>query len=267
MSVAVLAAAAFLALAMAGAAELRWRTGRSGFIDAIWSLSTALAAAGLALSSWPGAPSPFWRRAGAAALVLVWGLRLARHLARRASEGDDPRYAAMIAAWGARARPNLLGFLEAQAAAGLALAASVGLAAHAPGANLRWQDALGAGLFVAALVGEAAADRQLARFRADPVNAGRVCDVGLWSRSRHPNYFCEWLAWVAVAVAAFAPLAWPPGLLAMAAPALMYHLLVNVSGVPPLEERMARTRPRAFAEYVARTPKFFPRLARRRARP
>ena len=58
--------------------------------------------------------------------------------------------------------------------------------------------------------GEAVADRQLARFKADPANKGRTCRVGLWSVSRHPNYFFEWLHWVAWAVIELKPKANPP---------------------------------------------------------
>ncbi len=108
-----------------------------------------------------------------------------------------------------------------------------------------------------ALAGEAAADAQLARFKADPANRGKICDVGLWARSRHPNYFFEWLVWVAFAFAASRDAI---GLLAWVAPAMMYVALRHGSGVPPLEEHMLRTRGEAFRAYQRRTPVFFPRL-------
>jgi len=117
-------------------------------------------------------------------------------------------------------------------------------------------DFLGLALLAAAVLGEAAADAQLARFARD--NSGRkaVCDVGLWAWSRHPNYFFEWLFWCAwpllslsSSVSTFASLL---------APALMYWLLVHVSGIPPLEDHMLRTRGDKFRILQRRVNAFFP---------
>ena len=58
-----------------------------------------------------------------------------------------------------------------------------------------WLDYLGIGLAAAGLIFEAIADFQLARFRADPANRGKVMDRGLWGWSRHPNYFGEAAMW------------------------------------------------------------------------
>jgi steroid 5-alpha reductase family enzyme len=97
----------------------------------------------------------------------------------------------------------------------------------------------------------------LRRFRAEPANRGHICDSGLWSWSRHPNYFFEWVGWLAYPLIAIGPTySW--GWLALAGPACMYWLLVYVSGIPPLEEHMQEVRAEAFREYRARTSKFFP---------
>ena len=110
-----------------------------------------------------------------------------------------------------------------------------------------------------AVVGETIADRQLSGFRADPANKGKVCDVGLWGMSRHPNYFFEWLGWLAYAVIAVDPTsAYPWGWLALAGPVLMYWLLVHASGIPPLEAHMLRSRGDAFRAYQARVNAFWP---------
>jgi steroid 5-alpha reductase family enzyme len=110
-----------------------------------------------------------------------------------------------------------------------------------------------------AIAGEAMADRQLRDFKSNPHNRGKVCDVGLWSLSRHPNYFFEWLTWVAYPVIAVDFAGHNPyGWLALAAPACMYWVLVHVSGVPPLEQHMLRSRGAAFRAYQLRTRAFFP---------
>lgn len=119
------------------------------------------------------------------------------------------------------------------------------------------QDLIGLAIFVTALIGETEADAQLTRFRADPAHHGQICEIGLWGRSRHPNYFFEWLTWVAFAVVATD---FGIGAVAWIAPALMYWTLRYVSGVPPIEERMLQTRGEAFGAYRIRTPTFFPRL-------
>ena len=124
--------------------------------------------------------------------------------------------------------------------------------------------AIGALILVAAVAGEGIADRQLDAFKADPANHGRVCDVGLWSWSRHPNYFFEWLGWLAWPVMAIDLQGrYPLGWLALGAPLVMWLLLNFFSGVPPLEAHMLRSRGEAFRAYQRRTSAFFPLPPRR----
>ena len=112
------------------------------------------------------------------------------------------------------------------------------VAARFPDPALRPQDYLGALILLAGIAGEALADAQLKRFRGDPANKGRVCDVGLWRWSRHPNYFFEWFGWLAYPVIALSvddPLSYPWGWASLLAPVFMYWILVHVTGIPPLE--------------------------------
>ena len=118
-------------------------------------------------------------------------------------------------------------------------------------------------MVLAGLVGEAISDAQLRRFRrAAP--RGAVCDVGLWGWSRHPNYFFEWLSWCGFALFALAGLSERPiQLLAVAAPAMMWVLLVHVSGIPPLEAHMLASRGEAYRAYRRRVAAFVPQPPRR----
>jgi steroid 5-alpha reductase family enzyme len=97
-------------------------------------------------------------------------------------------------------------------------------------------------------------DFQLARFKADPANKGKVMDRGLWRYTRHPNYFGDatlwWGYWI---IAAGTP--W--GFATIFAPALMTFMLTRVSGVAMLERTIGRRRP-GYDEYVRRTSAFFP---------
>lgn len=258
------AAALFLMVVMAAAWLVQRRTGQGGWADAFWSLGLGAAGVGVALFPIDDA-APSARQWLTAALICLWGLRLGLHIAARAAhESEDPRYARLRDQWGASFQPRMFGFLMLQAGAAAFLVLSLLLAARNPTPGLTLQDGLAGLIFAAALLGEGIADRQLAAFKADPGNRGRVCDRGLWAWSRHPNYFFEWLGWCAWPVFAIdLSGAWLWGWLALSGPVYIYWLLTRVSGVPLLEAHMRRSRPEAFAAYVARTSAFFPRPPRR----
>jgi steroid 5-alpha reductase family enzyme len=246
-----------LSATMGVAWQVAERTGRSGWIDAIWTFATGLA--GIAIALLPASPGAF-RPILVASFSALWSLRLGLHIVlRTARGGDDPRYRQLRAEWGDKASERLFWFLQVQAAAALVLVLSVAAAAHRPDIGLDLRDGLGVALFAIAVFGERAADRQLARFGGDPKNKSKICDVGLWSYSRHPNYFFEWLVWVSFAIIAIAPDGhYPWGWLGLAAPILMYVLLVHVSGIPPLEAHMLRSRGDAFRIYQTRVNAFWP---------
>jgi steroid 5-alpha reductase family enzyme len=117
-------------------------------------------------------------------------------------------------------------------------------------------DILGVLVAVLALCGEALSDSQLARFRKTPGAKTGLCEIGLWRYSRHPNYFFEWLFWCC----------WPlfalPGTisnaLSLLAPLMMYWLLAHVSGIPPLEDHLLRSRGEKFRAMQRRVNAFFP---------
>lgn len=257
---ALLVMAAVFAVLMALAWVVQQRTGNSGWVDTIWTLSLGLIGAGGAL--WPlGGGAPGERQWLVAVLVAAWSLRLGSHIAVRSSAiTDDPRYAQFAKDWGAGAPRKMFFFLQNQALGSVPLVFAIFVAAHAPGDELRAQDYAGALLLVIGIVGEAASDVQLKQFRNEPANKGRVCNVGLWRLSRHPNYFFEWFGWLAYPLIAIT-LSYPPypwGLAALLAPLFMYWILVYVTGIPPLEEQMQRSRGDAYRAYQARTSKFFP---------
>ena len=147
------------------------------------------------------APNP--RQWLVAALVAVWSIRLGSHIAlRTAAITDDPRYAAFAKEWGVNSPRRMFLFLQNQGFGSIPLVFSIFVAARFPQPGLRIQDYLGVAFLAAGIAGEALADAQLKRFRSDPANEGRVCDIGLWRWSRHPNYFFEWFGWLAYPVIA-----------------------------------------------------------------
>jgi steroid 5-alpha reductase family enzyme len=249
--------AASLSILMAGAWLVQQRTGNSGWVDTIWTFALGLVGAAAAL--WPieGA-APNARQWLVAALVSIWSLRLGMHIAiRTAGITDDPRYAAFAREWGLNAPRRMFVFLQNQALGTIPLAFAILVAAHVPSDALRAQDYAGVLILLIGIAGEAQADAELKRFRQDPANRGRVCDVGLWRWSRHPNYFFEWFGWLAYPVIGLS-LDYPWGLATLLAPVFMYWILVHVTGIPPLEEQMLRSRGDRYRAYQLRTSRFFP---------
>lgn len=253
-------AAAALSVIMMAAWVIQGWTGNSGWVDTIWVAGVGIV--GVVLASWPLDAVP-WRQVLVASGAALWCLRLGLHIGRRTSgAGDDPRYRALMEEWGEHARRRMFLFLQSQAAVGVVLVVSIGLAARNPAPSLRALDVVGVLILMSALVGEAIADRQLDGFKSDPRNKDGICDIGLWAWSRHPNYFFEWLAWLAFPVVAMdVSLVGRPGIevAAWLAPLVMYWALVHASGIPPLEAHMLRTRGNLYREYQRRTSAFFPR--------
>ncbi len=233
--------------------------GNGGWTDVFWTFGTGLAGAAAALFPLTSSP-PSPRQLLVAFLAAAWALRLGLHMTLRVARSpEDARYAELRTRWGEGFQLMMARFLPIQAIASIPLLASIMLAARNPTPGLAVTDILGAGVLVLAVLGEGVADRQLERFKARPESAGLICDVGLWRWSRHPNYFFEWLGWLAYPVIALGPDGgWASGALAMVGPIAMFVILNFGTGLPPLEAHMLRTRGGAFRDYKRRTSAFFP---------
>jgi steroid 5-alpha reductase family enzyme len=247
-----------LSVLMTVAWLIQQRTGNSGWVDTVWTFSVGLV--GFVGALVPGLSSGLQpRQIIVAAFAIIWALRLGSHIAHR-STGiiDDPRYAKMIRDWGSEARVQMFWLLQKQAWVSIPLVFAMFLAAHHPG-DLRVQDFVAVAVLVIAIVGEALADHQLRQFKSSKSNKGKINDRKLWSWSRHPNYFFEWFGWLAYPLLAIdVSGGYSVGWIALVAPACMYWLLVYISGIPPLEEHMLKTRGKAFRAYQQRTNAFFP---------
>jgi steroid 5-alpha reductase family enzyme len=234
-------------------------TRQSGWADVFWSY--AIGIGGLIVALMTKAEAPVERSWLVAGMVAFWSIRLGTHILSRTASAtyEDPRYADLRREWGDKFQARLFLFLQIQALCGIGLVVTIFAAAQRPGPALSPTDYCGLALLIASVIGEGIADRQLRAFTADEANHGKVCDKGLWAWSRHPNYFFEWLGWVAYPVIAISLARdWWQGWLALIAPVLMYWLLVHVSGIPPLEAHMLKSRGEAFKAYMARTSAFFP---------
>lgn len=224
-------------------------------VDIYWGLGFILMAAAGALTG----EAPVGRKLLVLGLVSAWGLRLAAYLAwRNLGHGEDPRYAAMRRKFGARfPRISLFSVFGLQCLLGWIVSLPLLVAPSSPAAPLPLTpfDVAGLVVFAAGLAFETVGDLQLARFKADPANKGRVMDRGLWRYTRHPNYFGDALAWWGLWLVAASS---PGGAWTAFGPALMTFLLIRVSGVPMLEYSLKRSRP-GYADYIRRTSSFLPR--------
>ena len=196
------------------------------------------------------------------ALTTLWGLRLTLHLARRnLGKGEDFRYQAMRARHGERwPRRSLWAVFWGQGALMwiVSLPVQAGQADATPD-GLIWLDAIGIAIWLLGFLFETIGDWQLTRFKADPANKGQVMDRGLWSWTRHPNYFGDFSVWWGLYLIALATTsAW----WTVISPILMSVLLIRVSGAALLERGMKKRRP-GYEEYVRKTSGFFPRPPRR----
>ncbi len=190
-------------------------------------------------------------------LASLWGLRLSIYLFwRNHGKGEDYRYQAMRRHWGPRF-PIISLFtvfgLQGVLMYVISMPLQVAQLSGTPG-ELTLLDFLGTAIFAIGLAFESIGDFQLARFKADPANAGKVMDRGLWRYTRHPNYFGDAIVWWGLFIVAIAE---PWNLLVIFSPIIMTVLLTRVSGVPLLEKSLSKRR-EGYDEYIRRTSSFIP---------
>jgi steroid 5-alpha reductase family enzyme len=242
----------------------------AGLMVAVWLLSLVLKNAGIVDVAWsasfaPVAAAYVWLAEGwtprdllLLAMVTAWSLRLAGYLfvrVKREHPHEDSRYAALRAHWGAAANVRMLIFFEVQALAALILTVPFAVVALNPTPAFALLEWAGAAVWAVGLLGESAADRQLARFRSNPSNKGQVCQDGLWRYSRHPNYFFEWVIWCGFGIFALGS---PGGWLGLHVIPLMFYVMRFGTGVPYAEASSLRSRGDLYRAYQRTTNAFFP---------
>ena len=226
------------------------RLGRLSVVDITWGLVfVAIAWVSYAVGTHSS------RSLLLAVLVTAWGGRLAWHIRRRALGGEeDPRYARLVEDVPEQERfrfalRRVFG-IQGLAAYVVSMPLQVAAATDRP---LGWVAALGVVVYLVGVTFEVVGDAQLAAFKADATNRGRIMDRGLWRFTRHPNYFGDsavwWGLWVVAAEA------WP-GVLTVFSPVVMTYFLAFATGARLLESEMSK-RP-GYQDYMRRTSMFFP---------
>jgi steroid 5-alpha reductase family enzyme len=223
-----------------------------GFLDVAWSYAVAVLAPLYALFG-PGDPLRKWL---AAAIGVAWSLRLGTYLLRRVLRHhpqEDPRYETLRKRWPGPLM--FLAFFQLQALIAVVFSLPFLFMAFNQSPGLAPLEIAGLSLAALSLAGEALADAQMKRFKADPANRGGVCNTGLWRYSRHPNYFFESMVWWGFFLAALAS---PFGWITLACPLLMLYFLLKVTGIDLTEAHSLRTRGEAYRRYQQSTSAFIP---------
>lgn len=221
---------------------------RHNVIDVTWGLLfCCVAIASFIVSAGEGDDTRRWLLL---AMTLVWGSRLAWHMAMRSrGHGEDPRYAQLLEGRGELGIILMVYGLQGVIALIVAMPLVVGSLTSESMGVLAYVGVL---VWLVGIVFETVGDRQMAAYKADP-DRGPVMDSGLWRFTRHPNYFGDACVWVGIFLITAEH--WP-GVLTIPSTALMVYLLAFGSGKRVLERHMAE-RP-GYRAYMERTSGFFP---------
>ncbi len=254
----VLAAWIVTALLMVGAWLVQRAQGNAAVMDVTWCLAFALTAVGYALTT-TGDPT---RRFLVAMMAATWEVRLAGYvfINRILDKPEDARYQTLRRRWGTRAQLYWFLIFEAEALALPVFSLPLLVLMQNTRQTFSLWEWGGVVVWLVAVSGEWMADRQLARFRADPANHGTTCRAGLWRYSRHPNYFFESLHWWAYVLMGVGV---PYGWLTLLGPVLMTFALLKVSGIPYAEAQAVATRGEEYREYQRTTSAFIPWFPKR----
>jgi steroid 5-alpha reductase family enzyme len=226
----------------------------AGVVDIFWSYNFAVIAVILLIL----APGFETRKLLICGMVIIAGVRLGTHLAVRIVKHlsvEEGRYQQLRKEWAPNPEQKFFFFFQFQAISNVLLAIPFFVVTQNTNPQFSPLEYVGAGLWLISVLGEAIADAQLAAFKKDTKNKGKVCNTGLWGYSRHPNYFFEWLMWVAYFVFALAS---PYGYLAIISPAIILYLLLKVTGIPATEEQAVRSKGELYKSYQSATSVFIP---------
>jgi steroid 5-alpha reductase family enzyme len=224
------------------------------FVDVTWSYSLAVIAPVYALCS-EGSGA---RRVIALVMACLWSFRLGTYLLLRIASHhphEDVRYQVLRAKWEGHLGSRFFAFFQAQALLIVLLSIPILLAFLNPTPRLSLWEILGAAVWLIGILGESVADAQMKRFKSDASNKGKVCNIGLWRYSRHPNYFFESVIWWGFWLFACGS---PWGWVTVYAPLMILYFLLRVTGIPLTEKCSLESKGDAYRDYQRTTSAFIP---------
>ena len=191
-------------------------------------------------------------------LAALWSLRLGIYLGSRVFKHireEEGRYVQLREEWKDNVNLKFFAFFQMQGISNVFLCIPFFIIASNPEEKLGVIEYIGAVIWILAIIGEGVSDYQLARFKKDPENKGKVCEDGLWNYSRHPNYFFQTLIWTGVFIFALGS---PYGYIAIICPLSITYLIFNITGIPMTEEQSIRSKGEAYLRYQKTTSAFVP---------
>ena len=243
-----------VAVLMGGSLRYATHKRKLTIVDTVWGLGfVAIAFASVVVAnSGDGMPGT---QAFLLLLVLVWGLRLALHLhTRNAKAGEDPRYQELADSDGRSFEQVALRRVFLPQGISMWLVATPVMVGMNNEGTVSWLGWLGFLVWAIGMFFETVGDFQLARFKKDPDNKGKLMDQGLWRYTRHPNYFGDACVWWGIWLVAASSLA---GVATIIGPIAMTLFLTKVTGAANNEKGMRSSKP-GYEEYVRRTSGFIP---------
>lgn len=225
----------------------------ASYVDIGWTLGLAICALVYALHT----NGLLLRKMMILMLVCLWAGRLSALLIQRLIKdpSEDSRYAKIRADWKTNQNFKFLAMFLFQGLLDIVLSLPFVLICLNPSPTIAPLEVIGFLISIVGLSGEIIADEQLRAFKAEPSNKGKVCAVGLWNYSRHPNYFFEWVIWFGYFIFALSA---PWGFTAIISPLLMIVFLLKVSGIPLAEAQALKTKGEEYRRYQAQTSMFVP---------
>ncbi len=226
----------------------------AGVVDIFWAFNFTVICA----ICWFLAGGAEHRKLIICGLTGLWSLRLGFYLLGRVGSHlaeEEGRYKQLRIDWVPNPDMKFFFFFQMQALSNVFLAIPVFLLSANTSASLTNIEIAGTALFFLAILGEGLSDWQLAQFKKDKSNKGKVCQSGFWNYSRHPNYFFQLMIWVSVFVLS---LSTPYGWISVICPLSIGFLIFKVTGIPMTEEQALRSKGEAYREYQRTTSSFIP---------
>jgi steroid 5-alpha reductase family enzyme len=223
-------------------------------VDVFWAFNFAV----IALIIYFFAGGNETRKTIVCSLAFLWSMRLGFHLSARVLghlNEEEGRYKQLRKEWAKHINLKFFMFFQMQALSNVLMSIPFFIIVLNKEEAISTTEFIGAALWLICIIGEGVADLQLARFKKNQKNKGKVCNVGLWSHSRHPNYFFQLMIWMSVLVFALPS---PYGWLAIICPISIGYLLFKVTGIPMTEEQSLRSKGEAYKEYQRTTSVFIP---------
>lgn len=226
---------------------------RADIADIAWGLGGAI----LGIIALLITPNPTLRSLLVTLFLIVWGLRLAKHIhLRNSAKTEDSRYVQMRSSWGELAAVRVFGqifLLQGVLLLLVCTSALTSILSSTPKTLTLW-DIVGSLVWLVGFYFESTGDKQLSQFLSNPINRGKIMTSGLWKYTRHPNYFGELTQWIGVFIIS---LSVPFGFITIISPLLIGYLLLYLSGIPMLEKKYEGNV--EYEKYKKITPALFPK--------